>query len=163
MSKESSFDIVSQVDMPAMTDAIHQANKEIENRFDLKGTGCELTLEKETISVKAPDELKLKNVVDILENRMIKRNIPLKGLEHGKVEAGLGGTVKQTLTIRQGIDKDRAKKITNLIKEKKLKVQAQIQDDQIRVTGKSKDDLQTVIAALKGVDLDIELQFVNYR
>ncbi|MNX75881.1 putative nucleotide-binding protein [compost metagenome] len=94
---------------------------------------------------------------------MIKRNIPLKGLEHGKVEAGLGGTVKQTLTIRQGIDKDRAKKITNLIKEKKLKVQAQIQDDQIRVTGKSKDDLQPVIAALKGVDLDIELQFVNYR
>lgn len=163
MSKESSFDIVSQVDMPAMTDAIHQANKEIENRFDLKGTGCELALEKETISVKAPDELKLKNVVDILESRMIKRNIPLKGLEHGKVEAGLGGTVKQTLTIRQGIDKDRAKKITNLIKEKKLKVQTQIQDDQIRVTGKSKDDLQTVIAALKGADLDIELQYVNYR
>ena len=163
MAKEASFDIVSKIDMAAMTDAVHQANKEIETRFDLKGTGCELALEKETLTVKAPDDLKLKNVVDILENRMIKRNLSLKALDRGKIEAGLGGTMKQTIQIRQGIDKDRAKKITGIIKDKKLKVQAQIQDDQIRVSGKSKDDLQDVIAALKAAELDIDLQYINYR
>lgn len=163
MAKEASFDIVSKIDMAALTDAVHQANKEIDTRFDLKGTGCELTLEKETLSVKAPDELKLRNVVDILENRMVKRELSLKALEPGKIESGLGGSVKQTITVRQGIDKDRAKKITGIIKDKKLKVQAQIQDDQIRVSGKSRDDLQEVIAALKGADLDIDLQYINYR
>lgn len=163
MAKEASFDIVSKIDMAALTDAIHQANKELETRFDLKGTGCELSLEKETLSVKAPDELKLRNVVEILENRMIKRDLSLKALDFGKIESGLGGNVKQTITVRQGIDKDRAKKITGLIKDKKLKVQAQIQDDQVRVSGKSRDDLQEVIAVLKGADLDIDLQYLNYR
>ena len=163
MAQDSSFDIVSKVDMQEATNAVHQAQKEIENRFDLKGTGSELTLEKETISMKAPDEMKLKNVLDILESKLVKRNISLKSLEYGKIESSLGGAVKQVVTLKQGISKENAKKITNLIKEKKLKVQAQIQDDQVRVSGKSKDDLQAVMQALRGADLDLDLQFINYR
>lgn len=163
MSKDASFDIVSKVDISALTDAVHQANKEIETRFDLKGSGSELTLEKETITAKAPDEMKLRNIIELLEGRMIKRNLSVKALERGKIEASLGGTVRQTLTILQGIDKDRAKKITGLIKDQKLKVQTQIQEDQIRVTGKSRDDLQAVIAVLRDANLDIELQYINYR
>jgi cyclic-di-GMP-binding protein len=163
MSKDASFDIVSQVDMQEVTNAVNQAQKEIEQRFDLKGTGCEITLEKETIALKAADEMKLKNILDIVENKLIKRNVPIKNLEHGKIESALGGAVKQVVTLKQGIDKDQAKKIINLIKESKLKVQPQIQEDQIRVTGKNRDDLQAVIAKLKGADLDLELQFINYR
>lgn len=163
MSKEASFDIVSKVDMAALTDAVHQANKEIENRFDLKGTGSELSLDKEAITAKAPDEMKLRNIIDILEGRMIKRGISIKALDRGKVESALAGTVRQVITVIQGIDKDRAKKITGLIKDTKLKVQAQIQEDQIRVTGKNKDDLQTVMGTLRNADLDIDLQFTNYR
>lgn len=163
MSKEASFDIVSKVDMAALTDAVHQANKEIESRFDLKGSGSELSLDKEVITAKAPDEMKLRNIVDLLEARMIKRGLSIKALDRGKVESALSGTVKQVITVIQGIDKERAKKITGLIKDTKLKVQAQIQEDQIRVTGKNKDDLQGVMGALRGADLDIDLQFVNYR
>lgn len=163
MSKDASFDIVSKVDMAAMQDALHQAVKEIESRFDLKGTGCELTLEAEVVTAKAPDDFKLRNIVDILEQRMVKRGLSLKALEHGKVESSLGGAMKQVITVRQGIDKERAKKIIGLIKDQKIKVQAQIQDDQIRVTGKNKDDLQAVIALLKKADLDLDLQYVNYR
>jgi len=163
MSKEASFDIVSKVDMAALTDAVHQANKEIEARFDLKGTGSELSLEKETITAKAPDEMKLRNIIDILEGRMIKRGLSIKALDRGKVESALAGTVRQVITILQGIDKERAKKITGLIKDTKLKVQAQIQEDQIRVTAKSKDDLQAVMGTLRNADLDIDLQFTNYR
>jgi hypothetical protein len=163
MSKDASFDIVSKVDMAGLTDAVHQANKEIDTRFDLKGTGCELVLEKEAVTAKAPDELKLRNIRDILEARMIKRGLSIKALDYGKVEEALGGTVRQVIGIKQGIDRDRARTITGIIKDKKLKVQAQVQDDQIRVSGKSRDDLQTVIAALKAADLDIDLQYVNYR
>lgn len=163
MSKEASFDIVSKVDMAEVTNAVHQASKEIETRFDLKGSGSELLLEKEAITAKAPDELKLKNIIDILQNKFIKRNLSLKALDYGKVESALGGAVKQTITLRQGIDRDHAKKINDLIKGTKLKVQSQIQEDQLRVTGKNKDDLQTVINALRSADLDIDLQFVNYR
>lgn len=163
MSKEASFDVVSKVDMAALTDAVHQANKEIENRFDLKGTGSELELDKETITAKAPDEMKLRNIIDILEGRMIKRGLSIKALDPGKIESALAGTVRQVIGIKQGIDKERAKKITGLIKDTKLKVQAQIQEDQIRVTGKNKDDLQAVMGALRGADLDIDLQFTNYR
>ena len=163
MASDSSFDIVSKVDMQEVTNAVNQAQKEIEQRFDLKGTGSEINLEKETIALKAPDEMKLKNILDIVENKLIKRNVPIKNLDHGKIESGLGGSVKQVITLKQGIDKDQAKKIINLIKETKLKVQAQIQEDQVRVSGKNRDDLQAVIAKLKGADLDLDLQFINYR
>lgn len=163
MSKDASFDIVSKVDMQEATNAVHQAQKEIDNRFDLKGSGSEATLEKETITLKAPDETKLKNILDIVESKLVKREISLKSLEYGKIESALGGSVRQVLTLRQGIDKDQAKKIIGLIKEAKLKVQPQIQEDQIRVTGKNRDDLQTVIQLLKKADLDMDLQFINYR
>lgn len=163
LSKEASFDIVSKVDMQEATNAVHQAQKEIEQRFDLKGSGASVELEKETLVLKAPDEMKLKNVLDVVEAKFIKRNISLKSLDYGKIESALGGNVKQNVTLKQGIDKDQAKKIINLIKETKLKVQAQIQEDQIRVTGKSRDDLQAVIAKLKAADLELDLQFSNYR
>ncbi|MEB3196196.1 MAG: YajQ family cyclic di-GMP-binding protein [Candidatus Sericytochromatia bacterium] len=163
MSKEASFDIVSKVEMQEVTNAVHQAQKELEQRFDLKGSGAEVTLEKEMLVLKAPDEMKLRNVLDVVESKFVKRNISLKSLDYGKIESSLGGNVRQDVTLKQGIDKERAKKIIGLIKDSKLKVQAQIQDDQIRVTGKSRDDLQAVIAKLKGADLDIDLQFINYR
>lgn len=163
MSKESSFDIVSKVDMAEVTNAVHQAAKEIEQRFDLKGSGSEVKLEGEALVVNAPDEMKLRNVVDILLVKLVKRNVPVKNLDHGKIESALGGAVRQHLTLKQGIDRDMGKKILAIIKDGKLKVQAQIQEDQIRVVGKSKDDLQTVIAALKAAELPIDLQFVNYR
>lgn len=163
MSKEASFDIVSKVDMQEATNAIHQAQKEIENRFDLKGSGSEVELEKETISLKAPDEMKLRNILDIVEGKLVKREISLKALEYGKIESSLGGNVKQVVTLKQGISKENAKKIIGLIKDSKIKVQAQIQDDQVRVVGKSRDDLQAVIALIKGKDLDFDVQFLNYR
>lgn len=163
MSKDSSFDIVSQVDMQEVTNAVHQAQKEIENRFDLKGTGSEVTLEKETVTLKAPDEMKLKNMLDIVESKLVKRNVPIKNLDYGKIESALGGTVRQVITLKQGISKEQAKKIIQLIKDAKIKVQPQIQEDQVRVAGKNKDDLQAVIALLKKADLDLELQFINYR
>lgn len=164
MSKDSSFDIVSKVDMQEVTNAVNQAQKEIEQRFDLKGTGSEIALEKETIALKAADEMKLKNILDIVENKLVKRNVPIKNLEYGKIESALGGAVKQVITLKQGIDKDNAKKITNLIKETKLKVQAQIQEDQVRVTGKNKDDLQAVMQTLRAAEnIELDLQFLNYR
>ena len=163
MAKESSFDVVSKVDMQEATNAIHQAQKEIENRFDLKGTNSEVALEKETIVLKAPDEMKLKNILDIVEAKLIKREISLKMLDYGKIESSLGGNVKQVVTLKQGISKENAKKLIGLIKDSKIKVQAQIQDDQLRVVGKDKDDLQAVIKLLKGADLELDLQFLNYR
>ena len=163
MAQDSSFDIVSKVDMQEATNAVHQAQKEIEQRFDLKGTGSELRLEKETIELKAPDDMKLKNLLDVVESKFTKRGISLKALEYGKVEASLGGAVKQVVTLKQGISKENAKKIIGMIKDAKIKVQPQIQEDQIRVVGKNKDDLQAVIALLRKADLDIELQFLNYR
>lgn len=163
MSKEASFDVVSKVDLAEANNALNQAQKEIDNRFDLKGTGCSIALEKEVITLKAPDEMKLKNVVDVVEGKLVKREISLKSLEYGKVESSLGGAVKQTITLQQGLSKEMAKKVVGVIKESKLKVQAQIQDDQVRVVGKSRDDLQAVIAALKAADLDTDLQFENYR
>jgi hypothetical protein len=163
MAKESSFDIVSKVDMQEVTNAVHQAQKEIEQRFDLKGTGAEVALEKETIALKAPDEMKLKNILDIVESKLVKRNVPIKNLEYGKIESGLGGTVKQVVTLQQGISKEQAKKIIGMIKDSKIKVQPQIQEDQIRVVGKDKDDLQAVIGLLRKADLDLDLQFINYR
>lgn len=163
MASESSFDIVSEIDMQEASNAINQAQKEIDQRFDLKGTGSEVALEKEGITLKAPDEMKLKNVLDVVVNKLVKRNVSLKFLEYGDIESSLGGKVKQVLTLKQGLSKEQAKKIIGLIKDSKLKVNAQIQDDQIRVSGKNKDDLQAVIRTLKGADLEVELQFLNFR
>jgi len=163
LAKEFTFDIVSKVEMQEVTNAIHQAEKEIEQRFDFKGSKSEIRLEKDKIILISDDDFKLQNVVDILENKFIKRGVPLRNIEYGKVEPAAGDTVRQVATIIQGIDQEKAKKITKLVKDSKIKVNASIQGDQVRVSGKDKDDLQMVIGMLKQQDLGFEMQFINYR
>lgn len=163
MSSESAFDIVSKVDMQELVNAITQAEREIETRFDFKGSKSSIKLEKEVLVVASDDEYKLASVIDILQSKMIKRGVPIKNLEYGKVEPASASTVRQRITLKQGIEQDISKKINILIRDSKLKVKSQIQGDQIRVTGKSRDDLQAVMAILRGADLQIDLQFTNYR
>ncbi|MFD7521569.1 YajQ family cyclic di-GMP-binding protein [Paenibacillus chitinolyticus] len=163
MSSESSFDIVSKLDMQELNNAITQAKREIETRFDFKGSKSEITLEKEELVLLSDDDFKLQNVIDILHAKMAKRGIALKNLEYGKIESASLGTVRQRVKLKQGIDADIAKKINIMIRDSKLKVKSQIQGDSIRVTGKSRDDLQKVIQMLKGADLPIDLQFDNFR
>ncbi|PZE22385.1 YajQ family cyclic di-GMP-binding protein [Paenibacillus xerothermodurans] len=163
MSSESSFDIVSKLDMQELNNAINQAEKEIATRFDFKNSKSKIELEKEELVIVSDDDFKLTNVLDILHSKMAKRGIALKNLEYSKVEAGAGSTVRQRIKLRQGIDQDNAKKINVLIRDSKLKVKSQIQGDQIRVTGKSKDDLQQVMQLLRKADLPLELQFLNFR
>lgn len=163
MATESSFDVVSKLDMQEMNNAIQQTEREIENRFDFKGTKSKLTLEKDELVVISDDDFKLKSVIDILQSKMVKRGVSIKNMEFGKVEPAASATVKQTIKLKQGIDQEHAKKINVLIRDSKLKVKSQIQGDQIRVSGKSKDDLQQVMQLLKEADLPLELQFVNYR
>jgi len=163
MASEHSFDIVSKVDLQEVSNAVQQVLKEIGTRFDFKGSKSDISLEKDTLVVVSDDEYKLKSVLDILQSKLVKRGVPLRNLEYGKPEPAAGGTVRQQIRLKQGIDQENAKKINNLIRDTKLKVKSQIQGDQIRVSGKSKDDLQAVIAALRSADLPLELQFVNYR
>ncbi|MGG1313396.1 MULTISPECIES: YajQ family cyclic di-GMP-binding protein [Cohnella] len=163
MASEYSFDIVSKVDLQEVNNAVTQALKEIENRFDFKGSKSSIKLEDRSLVIVSDDEYKLKSVIDILQSKLIKRGVPIRNLEYGKIEPASGGTVRQTVTLKQGIDQESAKKINVLIRDSKIKVKSQIQGDQIRVSGKSKDDLQAVIALLRGADLPLELQFVNYR
>lgn len=163
MAKDCSFDIVSEVDLQEVDNAVNQTVKEIGQRFDFRGSKASLSLEEDKIKILADDDYKLKSIIDILQTKIIKRNISLKSLDYGKVESASGGTARQYVTIKKGISKENAKKVVNKIKDTKLKVQAQIMDDQVRVTGKNKDDLQSVIASLKQADLDVDLQFVNFR
>jgi uncharacterized protein YajQ (UPF0234 family) len=163
MAAENSFDIVCKIDMQEVTNALDQARREIETRYDLKGTRNEIALDKTDIVVSAADDMKLKAVVDILQGRLHRRGVPLKALTYGKVEEAAGGLKRQRIGLQQGIPIDKAREIVRLIKEAKLKVQAAIQEDQVRVSGKSRDDLQRVIAMLKERDLGIALQFANYR
>lgn len=163
MAKDNSFDIVSQIDLQEVDNAINQSNKEISQRFDLKGTNTTVERNDTEISINAPDDMKLKNVVDILQTKLTQRGISLKALEYGKIEHALGGRAKQVIKLQQGIDKDQAKKITTLIKDSKIKVQASIQGESVRVSGKNRDDLQAAIQLLKEADLPMNLQFTNYR
>lgn len=163
MSSENSFDIVSKLDMQEMNNAINQAEKEIATRFDFKGSKSSITLDKEELVVVSDDDFKLQNVLDILQSKMAKRGISLKNLEYGKVEGASSGTVRQRIKVKQGVDQDNAKKINIMIRDSKLKVKSQIQGDQIRVTGKSKDDLQAVMAMLRKAALPLDLQFINFR
>lgn len=158
-----SFDIVSKVDMQEVDNAVNQAVKEIGQRYDFKGSKAEITRENESIKVLADDDYKLKAVIDVLQSKFLKRNISIKALQYGKVEPASGSMVRQIITVQIGITKEKGKEIIAVIKESKIKVQAQIQDDQVRVTGKNRDDLQEAIALLKGKDLDVEMQFVNFR
>ena len=158
-----SFDIVSKVDMQEVDNAVNQAIKEIGQRYDFKGSKCQITPEKDSVKILADDDYKLKAVVDVLQSKFLKRSISIKALQYGKVEPASGGMVRQIITVQQGISKEKAKEITTAIKESKLKVQAQIQDDQVRVIGKNRDDLQEAIQLLKGKDMDVEMQFTNFR
>jgi len=158
-----SFDIVSKVDMQEVDNAVTQAAKEISQRYDFKGSKSSITPEKDSVKVMADDDYKLKAVIDVLQSKFMKRGISIKALQYGKVEQASGGMVRQIITVQQGISKEKGKEIIAVIKESKLKVQAQIQDEQVRVTGRNRDDLQEAIAALKGKDLDVEMQFTNFR
>ena len=164
MAQDFSFDIVSKINLQELDNAINMSVKEISQRFDFKGSVSSINNEEnKKIVVVSDDEFKLKNVIDILQGKLVKRGISLKFLDYGKIESSIGGSVKQDITLKQGIPQEKAKQINTLIKDKKLKVQPQIQGDQIRVSSKSKDELQTVMQMLRGANLDIELQFVNYR
>ena len=158
-----SFDIVSKVDMQEVDNAVNQAVKEIGQRYDFKGSKSQVSLENDSIKVLADDDYKLKAVIEVLQSKFIKRGISVKALQYGKAEPASGGMVRQNIAIQQGISKEKGKEIIAVIKETKLKVQPQIQDDQVRVTGKNIDDLQEVIQLLKGKDLGVEMQFVNFR
>jgi cyclic-di-GMP-binding protein len=160
---EFSFDIVSKVDKQSLEDAVNQAKREIATRFDFKNSKSSIDQSGPAITIVADDDMKLKNVVDILQSKCVKRGVSLKALSYGKVETASGGTLRQVITAQQGIATDRAKKLVQTIKDAKIKVSTQIQDEQLRVSSKSKDDLQKVINLVKGLDLDYAVQFVNYR
>ncbi|PYM93141.1 MAG: YajQ family cyclic di-GMP-binding protein [Candidatus Rokuibacteriota bacterium] len=163
MAAENSFDIACKIDMQEVTNALDQARREISTRYDLKGSKCEVTLEKTDITVLAPDDMKVKALVDILQSRLHKRGVPLKALTYGDVEPAAGGVLRQKISLQQGIPIERAREIVRLIKDTKIRVQASIQEDQVRVSGKNRDDLQKIIAMLREKDLGIALQFTNYR
>ncbi|MBE0602107.1 MAG: YajQ family cyclic di-GMP-binding protein [Deltaproteobacteria bacterium] len=158
-----SFDVVSVVNMQEVDNAVNQAVKEIGQRYDFKGSKTEVTLDKDGIKVLTDDDFRLKAVLDVLQSKFVRRAVSLKALEYGKVEPASGGLVRQVITIRQGISKEKGREIVALIKGTKLKVQGQIQEEQVRVTGKDIDDLQEIIRLLKGKDLGVDLQFVNMR
>jgi uncharacterized protein YajQ (UPF0234 family) len=164
MATEYSFDIVSKADPQEVKNAVGQAQREIETRFDFRGSVSEIDHDgKETLTLHSDDETRLAALTDVLQSKLIKRGVDVKFLDYGKVEQASKGTVRQSVTIKSGVPADAAKQIVKLIKDKGLKVQTQMQDGQVRVTGKSKDDLQAAMTALKAADLDTPLQFTNYR
>jgi uncharacterized protein YajQ (UPF0234 family) len=165
MAKNCSFDIVSEVDLQEVKNAVNQATMEIRQRFDFKGSKSEITLDEKApaLTLISDDEQKIKSVVDILESKLIKRKVSLKALDYGNVEAAGGNTVRQTVQLQQGIPQEKGKEIVKAIKGMKTKVQGQVMDDQVRVTGKNRDDLQAVIAELKEKDFGIAMSFTNYR
>ena len=163
MAKEYSFDVISTVDLQEVTNAVQQACKEITTRYDFRNSKSELTFADDTITLVSDDEYKLGAVQEVLRGKLVKRGVSLKNLDEGKIVPASGGTVRQEWKLKQGLDQDNAKKVTKLIKDRKLKVTAQIMADQVRVTGKDKDALQEVIAVLKATDFPVDLQFVNYR
>ena len=163
MAQEFSFDVVSKTDMQEVANAVNQAQKELAQRFDFKGSKSEIQLSADELTLVSDDETKLRSLKDIVEGRLVKRNVSLKALEYGKIEDASLGTVRQKAKILQGIESEKAKAIVKAIKDAKLKVQASIQSDQVRVTGRSKDDLQRAITLVKEHDFGIPLQFTNYR
>ena len=163
MAAENSFDIACKVDMQEVANAINQAKREIETRYDLKGSKNDIVQEKMDLVLTSGDEMKLKAVLDILQSKLHRRGVDLKALTVGDPESAAGGTLKQKITLQDGVPMEKAKEIVRLIKDSKIKVQASIQEKQVRVSGKNRDDLQAVIALVKGKDLGVSLQFTNYR
>jgi hypothetical protein len=162
---DNSFDVVSKIEIPEVLNAIHQALKEVHQRYDLKDSRSNIELvEKESkILLSSKDEFKLKAVVDILESKLVKRQVPLKGLTYGEVMPAAGSTVRQEVSLQQGIPIEKAREIVKKIKDSKLKVQSSIQGDFVRVSGRDRDVLQNVIKLLRDSDFGIDMQFVNYR
>lgn len=163
MAKDSSFDIVSEVEMQELDNAVNQSMKEISQRYDFKGSKAQIELEKDSLKLTAEDDYKINAMLEILKGKMIKRGLSPKCLDAKKIESASGGTLRQNIEIQKGLDKEKAKAVTSHIKELKLKVQAQIMDDKVRVSGAKIDDLQKVIQSLKAKDFGIDLQFSNLR
>ncbi len=163
MAKENSFDIVSKTDYAEVTNAINQTAKEVSQRFDFKGSKASVELISKDLLLSAEDETKLRNMNDILQSKLVKRGVSLKALDYQKIEPAAGGTVRQTVNIQQGIPTEKAKEIVRFIKDSKLKVQASIQGETVRVSGKDRDTLQDVISKLKAKDFGIDMKFDNYR
>jgi len=163
MAKSNSFDIASNTDLNEVTNAIHQTMKEVKQRFDFKGSCSEIQLEASNMVLHSDDEYRLRSLTEILEQKLIKRGVSLKALSYGKIEDAAGSTVRQTVAIQQGIPTEKAKDVVKKIKNMKLKVQAAIQGDIVRVSGKDRDTLQQVIRGLKEEDFGIDMQFINYR
>jgi uncharacterized protein YajQ (UPF0234 family) len=165
MAETFSFDIVSEVNLQEVDNAVNQSRKEIAQRYDFKGSQSTIDLNsrEKTLTLTSDDDFRMKAVVDVLQNKLIKRGVPLKAIAFGPVEAAAGSTVRRILTLRVGIDRDNARLLVKMIKDTKLRVQAQIMDDQVRVTGKTKDDLQSVIAMIRSAELEFAVQFTNYR
>ncbi len=163
MAQQNSFDIVSQVDRSEVRNALDQTMKEVRQRFDFKGSSAEVKAEEDDLVLTAEDETKLRNMNDILQQKLVRRGVPLKALSYGRVEPAAGGTVRQRAAIQQGIPTEKAKEIVKFLKDTKLKVQAAIQGDVVRVTGRDRDTLQDAIAQLKAKDFGINMQYTNYR
>jgi uncharacterized protein YajQ (UPF0234 family) len=163
MAKENSFDIVSKTDYAEVANAIHQTTKEVSQRFDFKGSKAAVELQGKDLMLSAEDETKLRNMNDILQGKFVKRGISLKALDYQKIEPAAGGTVRQTIKIQQGIPIEKAKEVVKYLKDIKLKVQASIQGETVRVSGKDRDTLQDAIAKLKAKDFGIDMTFDNYR
>ena len=163
MAAENSFDIVCKIDMQEVTNALDQTRREVETRYDLKGTKNEVTLDKTDIVLLSPDDMKLKAVTDILQSKLHKRGIPLKGLTYGTVEQASGSQLRQKIALQQGIPMDKAKEIVRLVKDSKIKVQASINEDKVRISGKSRDDLQAVMKLVRDKDFGIAINFDNRR
>jgi cyclic-di-GMP-binding protein len=163
MAQQNSFDIVSEVDRAEVMNAVNQTMKEVRQRFDFKDSKASVALEEKDLALAAEDETKLRNMNDILQQKLVRRGVPLKALSYGDPEPAAGGTVRQRAQIQQGIPQDKAKEVVKFIKDSKAKVQASIQGDMVRVSGRDRDTLQTVIALLKAKDFGINMQFTNYR
>jgi cyclic-di-GMP-binding protein len=163
MAKENSFDIVSKTDYAEINNAINQTRKELSQRFDFKGSKALVSLHDKELIISAEDDTRLNNLNDVLQSKLVRRGVSLKALHYGPKEPAAGGTIRQIVEIQQGIPQDKAKEIVKYIKTLKLKVQAAIQGDSVRITGKNRDDLQEVIQELKKKDFGIDMQFDNYR
>jgi cyclic-di-GMP-binding protein len=163
MAKESSFDVVCEVDLNEVRNAVNMAQKEIATRYDFKRSVSKITLDDDTLHLVSDNEGKLKSVVDLLQEKLVRRKVPLKALDYGAVEAALGGTVRQTVTLAHGIPDDKAQAINKLVRQRFKKVRVTIQGDSLRVFSSSKDELQAVLQLLREEDLGLPLQFTNYR
>jgi len=163
MAKENSFDIVSKTDYAEVTNAINQAMKEVSQRFDFKGSHAAVELQGKDLVLTAEDDTKLRNMNDIFQSKLVKRGISLKALDYQKVEPAAGGTVRQLVKVQQGIPIEKAKEVVKFVKDSKLKVQASIQGETVRISGKDRDTLQEVISSLKAKDFGIDMTFDNYR